>query len=62
MILGGYLGGTIMPEHAGEHYFHADRERNLKNIRTLLQGPSKVFYLGHGGPVTRESVEKAFAK
>mgnify|MGYP006279797413 FL=1 len=60
MILGGYLGGALMPQRAGEHYFHADRQRNLENIRTLLKGPGKLFYLGHGGPVTRDSVMQAF--
>lgn len=61
MILGGYLGGTFMPQRPGEHYFHADQQRNASNIRTLLQGSGKVFYLGHGGPVTRESIAEAFA-
>jgi hydroxyacylglutathione hydrolase len=60
MILGGYLGGALMPQQAGEHYFHADRQRNLDNIRTLLGGRCKLFYVGHGGPVTRESVVEAF--
>jgi len=62
MMLGGYLGGALMPQRAGEHYFHADRQRNLQNIHTLLRGPSKLFYLGHGGPVTRDSVVEAFGE
>lgn len=60
MMLGGYLGGTIRPTRAGEHYFHADRQRNLQNIRTLLQSTAREFHLGHGGPVSRESVAAAF--
>jgi len=60
MILGGYLGGALWPGRAGEHYFHADRQRNLDNIHTLLRGRTRLFYLGHGGPVTRESVADAF--
>lgn len=62
MVLGGYLGGALMPQRAGEHYFHADRGRNLDNIRTLLRGGARLFYLGHGGPVSRESVAAAFAQ
>ena len=62
MILGGYLGGTFMPTRAGEHYFHADRNRNLQNIRSLLKGSAREFYLGHGGPVSRESVAAAFGE
>ncbi|MFN9774499.1 MAG: MBL fold metallo-hydrolase [Burkholderiales bacterium] len=60
MILGGWLGGAFLPQRPGEHYFHADRQRNLENIRALLRGPTRMFYLGHGGPVTRESVAAAF--
>lgn len=60
MMLGRYLGGALMPQRAGEHHFHADRQHNLGNIQTLLKGPGKLFYLGHGGPVTRESIVAAF--
>jgi glyoxylase-like metal-dependent hydrolase (beta-lactamase superfamily II) len=61
MMAGGYMGGAISPHRAGEHYFHADRARNLENIKVVLKRPIKMFHLGHGGPVTRESVETAFA-
>lgn len=60
MILGGYLGGAVFPGCAGEHYFHADLAANLENIKELLKLSIKTFYLGHGGPVTRESVLKGF--
>ncbi len=60
MILGGLLGGAIAPGCAGEHYYHADREQNLLNIRLLLRAGVQTFYLGHGGPVTRESVIDGF--
>ena len=60
MILGGYLGGAIRPQRAGEHYFHADRDHNRGNIRILLEHSVQTFYLGHGGPVARASVLDAF--
>jgi len=60
MILGGYLGGAIRPQAAGEHYFHADRDHNRGNIRILLEHSVQTFYLGHGGPVDRASVLDAF--
>jgi len=55
MMAGGYMGGAISPQRAGEHYFHAE------NIKMVLKQPIKVFYLGHGGQVTRESVIAGFA-
>ncbi len=60
MLLGGILGGVMRAEHAGEHYFQADAQANHRNIATLLAMGVKTFYLGHGGPVTRQSVQAAF--
>lgn len=62
MILGGYLGGLLFPTRPGEHYFHADANQNLLNILALLKRPMHTFYLGHGGPVTHESVQKVFGR
>jgi hydroxyacylglutathione hydrolase len=55
-LLGGNLGGAFFPGDAGEHYYQADLEANRRNIQTLLKKGVRLFYLGHGGPVTRESV------
>lgn len=59
-ILGGYFGGAIAPHDPGLHYFHADAEQNLANIERLLEMGAETFYLGHGGPVSRKDVMKAF--
>jgi glyoxylase-like metal-dependent hydrolase (beta-lactamase superfamily II) len=61
MMLGGWLGGAVFRTQAGEHYFQADTARNRANIVELLRGPTQAFYLGHGGPVTRQSVLEGFA-
>lgn len=60
IILGGYLGGAIRPQHAGPHYFQADVQRNEDNIAGLLKQGVDTFYLGHGGPVARDSVIDGF--
>jgi hydroxyacylglutathione hydrolase len=60
MILGGYFGGMLFPSQPQEHYFHADRERNRSNIGKVLQMGGTTFYLGHGGPVSKEDVIKSF--
>ncbi len=61
MMLGGYLGGKVFPTRAGEHCFHAALALNRANIVELLRGPTETFYLGHGGPVTHQSVLEGFA-
>jgi glyoxylase-like metal-dependent hydrolase (beta-lactamase superfamily II) len=60
MILGGSLGGAIFPGSPGEHYYHAERETNLKNIAAVVGLGVEKFYLGHGGPVNRQDVIRAF--
>lgn len=60
MLLGGYLGGAFRPAVAGPHYFQADVARNEANMAELLRGGTTTFYLGHGGPVTRQSVLDGF--
>jgi glyoxylase-like metal-dependent hydrolase (beta-lactamase superfamily II) len=59
-MLGGYFGGAFFPHHAGEHYYQADADQNRRNIDLLLDRGIETFYLGHGGPVNRESVASAF--
>jgi glyoxylase-like metal-dependent hydrolase (beta-lactamase superfamily II) len=53
-------GDMLSPGHPREHYFHADPAQNRKNIATLLEMGVETFYLGHGGPVSRADVIKAF--
>lgn len=60
VMLGGWMGGAVFPDRAGEHYFQADPDRNRSNIAALLNMPINTFYLGHGGPVSRASVLNAF--
>jgi hydroxyacylglutathione hydrolase len=61
MMLGGALGGIAFSSSPGEHYFQADREANRRNIEALVRMGIRTFYLGHGGPVSRYQVIKAFA-
>ncbi len=56
MIAGGILGGQLAASTPVEHYYHADRAQNRRNITTLLQMGVEKFYLGHGGPVSRADV------
>jgi glyoxylase-like metal-dependent hydrolase (beta-lactamase superfamily II) len=62
VMAGGAFGGAVFPSDPGEHYYHADRARNRANIQALLDRGVERFYLGHGGPVTREDVIRAFPK
>jgi hydroxyacylglutathione hydrolase len=60
MIAGGSLGGAFFPHSPGEHLYQADPVQNRHNIKRLLDLGVQTFYLGHGGPVSRADVIKAF--
>ncbi len=52
--------GDMIRGGPAEHYFHADRARNRKNIEVLCAAGVETFYLGHGGPESRADVMRAF--
>ena len=58
MMLGGSMGGAIFSNSAGEHYYQDDLKKNHENVKQLLALGIQKFYLGHGGPVLRSSVER----
>jgi hydroxyacylglutathione hydrolase len=59
MMAGGYLGGALHSTQASEHYFHGDSARNYRWLAALLDMGLHTFYIGHGGPLLRESVADA---
>ncbi|MEZ0228150.1 MAG: MBL fold metallo-hydrolase, partial [Planctomycetota bacterium] len=59
-ILGGWLGGALRASSPGEHYYQDLPERNHANIRALLDRGVETFYVGHGGPLSREDVKDEF--
>lgn len=60
MIAGGSLGGAFSPHTPEEHLYQADPPQNRKDIRALIDMGITKFYLGHGGPVSRQAVLEAF--
>lgn len=53
-------GGMLQQTQANLHFFMCDLEENRDNLRKLLATvvpEAERFYLGHMGPVNRESIE-----
>jgi len=55
-MLGGVWGGIFHADEPGEHYYQLDPARTHCNVQALLDAGIERFYLGHGGPVTRDRV------
>lgn len=56
VLRGGHMGGALLPGRANIHYFAEDVGRNRAELRGLLEVGAQTFHVGHGGPVSAESV------
>jgi hydroxyacylglutathione hydrolase len=59
MVAGGALGGLFNAHQTSEHYFHGDAASNYQSLRALLAQNVHTFYLGHGGPLSRDNLLQA---
>ena len=60
LLMGGYIGGTFSPHLPDYHYFIDDMDEVHRSILKILEFESDKFYVGHGGPLTRDRIEKRF--
>lgn len=60
VMMGGFMGGQFFSHLPDYHYFADDIEEVKKAIRKILEFKADKFYVGHGGPLTRDSVKKRF--
>jgi hydroxyacylglutathione hydrolase len=56
MMIGGWFGGVVYANSAGEHYYQADPRANHANVGALLGRGIERFYIGHGGPLDKPTV------
>jgi len=62
LMMGGWIGGYIIPEQPGYHYFIDDVDALHRSMRKLLDMGAQRFFPGHGGPLERADVEKFLRK
>ena len=59
-FVGDLFRGSITGHKAVRHFYMCDLDDNAADVRTLLQTDApdaEVFFPGHFGPLTRESVQ-----
>lgn len=56
IFMGGYMGGALFPGWANIHYYADKIEKIREGLQALINAGIEVFYVGHGGPVLKESV------
>lgn len=52
------LGGIAFRGHTKQPPFEEDTRQVLRSLAALLDRGAREFYLGHGGPVSRQQVER----
>lgn len=61
VMMGGWLGGALRPQHPNYHYFVDDWDDVHRSIARLLTHAPTRWYVGHGGPLARARVADTFA-
>lgn len=59
LMAGGIMNGLFFSDAPGEHYFQPDIQATHRTINKLLGEGIVKFYVGHGGPLLRDSVSKS---
>jgi hydroxyacylglutathione hydrolase len=62
VLMGGYIGGHLLPERPGYHYFAESTHQVDASIRALLSLSNTLIYVGHGGPLQRAAVAAWFSR
>ena len=58
VLMGGYLGGQIMPRRPNRHYFAYDFSKAMSSLGRILSQAKGTLHVGHGGPLTHDSVAR----
>lgn len=62
LLMGGMLGGMLLPGLPGYHYFIEDYDLLHRSIEKVLSRPAKRYWVGHGGPLKAQDVEKWYRR
>lgn len=61
LLMGGYMGGALLPHRPRYHYFYADSFDRLRHsLQGLLTQKLDRLFVGHGGPLTAAAVRQRF--
>lgn len=58
LVMGGFLGGRLLPRLPGYHYFADDVDAVHASVRRLLEMKPRAVHAGHGGPLAPERLER----
>lgn len=56
LLMGGYLGGNLLPRHPNLHYFVQDLAQLRESLARVLAHAPHTLMVGHGGPLSASVV------
>ena len=56
VLMGGELGGNLLPGRPSLHYFAQDPDQVRRSLDLILEQAVHTLYVGHGGPLAVDSV------
>jgi glyoxylase-like metal-dependent hydrolase (beta-lactamase superfamily II) len=51
LLMGGYIGGNLLPHRPRPHYFAEDPVQNARSLADVLALGARRLHVGHGGPI-----------
>jgi hydroxyacylglutathione hydrolase len=60
LMMGGFLGGHLLPQRPGFHYFANDVAALRKSIKKLMDTGVTTVFVAHGGPLARQAILDRF--
>ncbi len=58
VLRGGYFGGTLLRHKPMTHYFAEDLTKIKPSLEKIMAHEPRKLYVGHGGPLSAESVQR----
>ena len=58
VIMGGYMGGNVMPKKPNFHYFADNLAQSIASLDLVLERTKRYLFVGHGGPLEHASVQR----
>lgn len=58
MLMGGYLGGALLPRCPNPHYFAESAAANHMSLGRVLGRNPVLLHVGHGGPLAADDVRR----
>ena len=57
VIMGGWMGGLLMPSKPNHHYFAENLPLAMRSLDVILANTNRTLYVGHGGPLAHSRVQ-----